>query len=278
MKKFILLSTIVTLSLNVSAKVNFDEAIELNLPSGVAHPVLSPDGTKLLYSSDDHTGLNLLDMSTRKTSVIDTDAGAGYCPAFTPDSRAVIYRTARLEDGLTMRDVRQYSLADNATKTLSGFNRTTDRALSLTGAKDYALADYRTITLVKNGVSKSISPIADAHSYLWASLSPDGKRLLFVEPFEGVFIADADGKNPVKIADKGDFPAWVDDTTVTYIVSHDDGYVILDSSLMVYDLNDKTTEKLTDETILVGESTAAAGYVIYSTLDGKLFMLTKSNR
>ncbi|MDE6396553.1 MAG: hypothetical protein K2K84_04715, partial [Muribaculaceae bacterium] len=99
---------------------------------------------------------------------------------------------------------------------------------------------------------------------------------MFVEPFQGLFIANADGSNPVKIADKSDFPAWVTNDLVSFVTSHDDGYIILDSTLKVCDIVSGETTDITSPDILVGESTAANSTVIYTTLNGEMFSVSVS--
>lgn len=274
MNKTLILSGMLVLSMTASAAVSFTEPQRIDLPEGAAHPVLSPDARLMLFSSADHSGLSVLDLNTGAVERIDDATGAGFQPAFTTDSKSVVYRTVGRIDGLTVLDARRYNLNNGNRSTISNYSRSTEEAITFTDNTKYALADFNKIRIVSGDKSLEISPVAEAHSYLWASLSPDGSKLLFCEPFQGVFVADADGSNPVRIAAKGDFPAWVDNTTVTFVLSHDDGYVILDSSLMAVDLNDMSTTKITSDNMLVGESSAAAGKVVFSTLDGNIFSVT----
>lgn len=274
MKKTIILSGLLAMALSSSAAVNFSEAEELALPQSILNPVLSPDGKYVLFSSSNHDGLSMLDLAKGTISVVDDAPGAGFNPVFTSDSKSIVYRTVSRRDGLTELDARRFDIAGNVGEKIAGFSRNSEDAVTLSGREKYALADYRSIRLVDNGIAREISPLSDAHSYLWASLSPDGSRLLFCEPFKGVFVAEADGSNPVKIAAKGDFPAWVDNNTVVYVLSHDDGYVVLDAALMACDLSDMSTTAVTDKEARIGELSAAAGSVVYTTLDGKTFRIT----
>lgn len=253
--------------------ITFDAPVKLALPTSGAHPVLSPDASKMLYTSDDHCGLVMLDLGNMSTTVIDRAMAAGFNPAFSPDSRSIVYRTARLDDGLTVRDVRVYDLDSRASRTKAPYSRAIDQPASLTGATDYAVAAYDNITICRQGHTTDISPLADAHSYLWASLSPDGTKLLFTEPFSGVFVANADGSDPVRIAEKGDFASWVDDNNIIYVLSHDDGYVILDSTLMTVSADGSGTRPLTDTSMKIGEASASKGRVVFSTLTGDIYMM-----
>lgn len=244
--------------------------------AGMGHnPMLSPDGRTLLFSADDHTGLKAIDLNTDRVTVLDDAAGAGFSPVFSADGSKVVYRTAEIIDGLMHRDVRAYDFATAERSNIQSLNRSDVDLHATAGSETYVYGDIKRIVRVENGKTEYITPLADAHSYLWVSLSPDGSKILFSEPFKGVFVADADGKNAVRIASKGDYPAWAGQNLVTFTVSHDDGYVILDSTLKVYDLTTGVTVDLTAKDVLVGESTSAAnGTVVYSTLGGEIYKLT----
>lgn len=238
------------------------------------HPVLSPDGKALLFSTVDHTGLSAINLADGTVSVIDADAAAGFCPVFTADGKQVVYRTARLQDGLMCRDVRLASLDGTGKKNVAGFSRRDIDLNKTAGNATYAYADFDKIKVTLNGVEKDVNPLEDAHSYLWASLSPDGTQLMFTEPFSGVYVCATDGTGARRIAAKGDFAAWAGNDTAVMTVSHDDGYVLMSSQLVAVDVNTGNTTVLTDADTMVGESTAAAGKAVFSTVDGALFSIT----
>jgi len=277
MIKSLLLIAVMGVTASAMAGISVSQPVKIDIPAGAAHPILSPDGSKMLFTTADHTGLSILDMTTGVSREIADDPAAGFNPAFSADSRSVVFRTADVRDGLTVRDARKFSLTDGSTSVIQDFNRSTVAPQDMVGDESYAIADYKVIKIINNGKESSVTPLADGYSYLWASLSPDGSKLLFTEPFMGVFIADADGSNPVKIAAKGDYPAWVDNNTVAYVLSHDDGYVILDSTLMVYDVKSGSASAATAGDMIVGEASAAAGKVVFSTLDGCVYSISVSN-
>lgn len=258
-----------------ASALTISPAVKINTNGPAHNPQLSPDGKTLLYSSDSHTGLKALELATENVIVLDDAPGAGFCPVFSTDGKTVVYQTAQLVDGLMKRDVHAFSFTDGKSEKLTEATRNDINLNEISGKKDYVFANYDHIVIANNGETTSLCPIANAHSYLWASLSPDGKRIAFVEPFQGVFVSDLDGNNLVRIAAKGDFPAWASDNLVTFVTSHDDGYVILDSTLRIYDMTTKVTVSLTPEDVKVGESTATdGGIIVYSTLDGELFKIS----
>lgn len=243
--------------------------------TSVFHPVLSPDGNTLLFSSQDHTGLSAMNLNDKSVIVIDDAAAAGFCPVFSSDGKTVVYRTADNIDGLTYRDVRSFRLdSDASAQIIRPMNRSDENLNRIAGDTDYAYADYRTIKVCRNGNLVEISPLAEAHSYLWASISPDGTKLLFTEPFTGVYVCNIDGTDARRIAAKGDFAAWADNSIITYVDSKDDGYVIVSSRLCAYDLESGRSLVITPADVIVGEATAAAGKAVFSTLAGQLYSVT----
>ena len=246
----------------------------LSVEAGAHHPVLSPDGATVLYSTIDHQGLKALDRATGSVTVIDADAAAGFAPVFSADGRTVIYRTASTVDGLLYRDVRSFSLADHRATRLAAPSRQSVDLNAMAANTTYAMANYRTIRVVRNGAAQELSPLADAHSYLWASLSPDGSRIAFVEPFSGVYVANADGSDARRVLPKGDYVSWAGANTLVAVVSHDDGYQVTDSRLVSVNTATGITTFLTDDTMMVGEASAApCGVVVFSDINGQMYIL-----
>lgn len=245
----------------------------LALPAGSHHPVLSPDGSTLLFSTDAHTGLSAMNLADGSITCIDEGASAGFEPVFSTDGKTVYYRTAQVVDGLMYRDVRSYSFAESTPRMLAKHTR--DKVeLTAFAATEYAVADYATIKVIKDGKQANLRPLADSHSYLWASLSSDGASLLFSEPFKGVFVANADGTGARRLLPKGDFPSWAGKGRIVAVVSHDDGYQITDSKLVLVDIASGAVTDLTAPDVFVSEATASeSGMVVFSDINGKMFTL-----
>lgn len=115
--------------------------------TGVYHPVLSPDGSSLLYSSIEHTGLKAYNMNTGDITLIDDAPAAGFAPIFSADGSKVFYRTAGMVDGLLCHDVRAYDIAGKSSDIIAPMTR---RSIDLNAAATkptYAFANYQTITV-----------------------------------------------------------------------------------------------------------------------------------
>lgn len=68
--------------------------------------------------------------------------------------------------------------------------------------------------LVTNGESSYVlAPNGDDASYFWASVSPDGKHLVYVTARYGTFVCDIDGGN-VRSMGRMNSPKWLDNNHV----------------------------------------------------------------
>ena len=201
---------------------------------------------------------------------LNVEAGA-FHPVLSPDGSVLLYSTV---DGLLCRDLRSYDFGTGGSTLLAKPSRRNDNLNAIADQKTYACSDFTEIEVCLDGRVTRVSPVADAHSYLWASLSPDASRLAFSEPVQGVFVSKADGSEARRILEKGDYVSWAGPSTVIAVVSHDDGYVVLDSRLVAVNINTGITRRLTPEDVKVSEATASSsGLVVYSDLDGNLFTL-----
>ena len=181
-------------------------------------------------------------------------------------------------DGLRHRDIRSF---DMNTLQSTQISKPIRRMVNMReyGVTSYAFGDFNRINVTLNGVTKHISPLADANTYLWAALSPDAERIAFSEPFTGVYVSDNDGKNVVKLLNQGDYVCWAGPNTIIAVVSKNDGYIETESRLVAVDTLTSSVEYLTPEGFLVGEAAASAsGLVIYSNFEGDMYMININDK
>ena len=267
-----MLPAVACIGIAQAQNVSLTDIKQLPLPEDAAHPVLSPDGGTLLFSTQNGTSLRSFDMDNGVTATLDDSMAAGIDPVFSADSKTVIYRTAELKDKLMYRDVREVNLPTGKVRVTEGMTRKQLSAKALPKEK-YAVAGYDCLYLSDNGNVSELRPIKDAYSYIKAALSPDGKHILFTEAFKGLFVCDLDGSNPRNIAAKVTDFAWVDNNSFLIIVSHDDGYFVLTSALMYCDINTGKFETLTSDELMPDAVTVspADNQVVFSTISGEIY-------
>ena len=122
---------------------------------------------------------------------------------------------------------------------------------------------------------KVISPQGTTgNSYMWASVSPDGTRVLYFLSTQGCFIANIDGSNPVYLG-LLHAPRWYDNNTVVGMFDRDNGHEIYASRLVAVSADGKVKQNLTDDASLAlfPSITEAGDKISYTTPAGELFII-----
>lgn len=252
------------------------------------HPVLNDEGTKILYSTVDYEGLNLYDTASKTSEVISTSVAAGFTPVFSANGD-IYYRSSEMQGRLRYTNLMQRKNGAKMSVELIPMNRDNckmevrggkfvaksgKRSIGLDKGLSMAYSDYDGIILIQNGEEKRISPLGAGHTYTSASLSPDGTKLVFTEPYEGVFTCNLDGSN-MKSFGRGDVTKWLNDDHIVFIKSKDDGHFVIESRLYVLNINTRSALALTPSSLIVEDHSTAvkAGKIAYGTEDGKVFVI-----
>lgn len=91
-----------------------------------------------------------------------------------------------------------------------------------------------------------LAPNGDDTSYFWASVSPDGKHIVYVTSKYGTFVCDIDGQN-VRSLGRMNAPKWLDNNHVSGMQEFYKGHDEIDHIRYISrNINDKVTRDLTD--------------------------------
>ena len=288
---------LVVLSTALSAQtINVSNRTQMQLTTKAYYPVLSPKGDKLLFTSDGYNGLFLYNLADKKQLEISKDAGAGYEPLFDAQEAKIFYRKTSFENKLKMDAIESFEIA-KSNKTLvlqpqrdlkqarnfnNGFVVTANRQLlKMTfGKNKQALPVYVTtqdlkIHLYKEAKFSILNPLNQPESrYLWVSLSPNAKMILFTAAGKGTYVCDLSGKI---ISSLGylNAPVWYDDNYVVGMQDKDDGQMITSSKILMFSVNGKVKAEISAANEIAMYPTAAgkASKVAYNTLDGKIMLV-----
>lgn len=297
MKKLIL-SLAITFSATAFAQVLEVESITpLNL-KGIGRSVvtgISPKGDFLLLSDAQLNGLAKYDLATNRIEVISNARSAGLNVSVAPDGNSVAYREDSFTNGLRYTDVKVHSFAGGSDKELLKGARNVN-GVSLQGNTAVMIANgepkkvaisgkaakstapvasivNRQLTVTVNGKSKVISPNGTDRSYLWPSVSPDGKRVCYFVAGTGCFVCDINGKNVISM---GLLRAakWLNNSTIVGMNDTDDGYVITSSSIVAATLSGKS-QVLTGADVKAMYPYPAAGgkMILFSTDSGSNYII-----
>lgn len=252
---------------------------------------ISPSGDYLLLCSQSQEGLMKLDLETGESKVLTTARGAGFATKVSDDGNTVLYQEVTIgQDHLLMRGVKTIDMKRGTTQTLMqptrdfhGFdlqNNTTatasDNKVSIRGGSfTRPIVSNRNlkIMLTINGETRQFTPNGDHYSYIWASISPNGKRVLYYVSELGCFTCNIDGSDMIKLGELR-APQWLDDKTVLGMRDLDDGITITSSSIVTKTL-DGIEQTLTgdDMVAIFPQVSSKAGKIAFSTMQGEIYII-----
>lgn len=214
------------------ADVGVPQPLLKGVESDMYNPVLSADGSKLLFSDIDYSNLRVYDFNDNVTEKV---------PA------------------------RGYSIYNHFAKVKVAVN--TGGAVRTEGSK--------LIITDSNGVEKSFTPIECTAGYCWASLSPDGKKVVFLAAGKGLVVTDLNGNI---LAQPGNYesPAWFGNDHLLVQHATDDGHQLRSSQILLINLDGSAVQPLTkpESMTMTPTGSAEAGKVVFSTIDGRLYQQT----
>lgn len=257
------------------------------------YPVLNRTGDKLLYSSEGYNGLWMYDFKKNTVTEISDQPGAGYEPTFDNDNSSIFYRKTSYIQNRKFDAIESYNLT-NSKRTLmlspkrdvkqaknyhNGFLVTAERKLikSTFGKTSKNIPVYVNnqdlkIYLYRNDKFTILNPLNEANiKYLWVSVSPDEKMILFTAAGKGTYVCDLQGKI---ISSLGylNAPVWYNNNYVVGMQDKDDGHVVTNSKVVLISVNSKTKTVISESNEIAMYPTASgeASKIAYNTLDGKL--------
>lgn len=282
--RFVVLSLLVVCAVNAQTiKVKNHKLVSSRIEQKAFHPVFNSDGTKLLFTSDNYVGLNLYDFNTDSVKTIATEEGTGFSPTFSNDGKKIYYRQVDRKDGRLYKTLMSFDSGNQTrmklsqpvrtTKELNTIRRKAMKGRSATSSISVCTEDLK-IVLYKNGVRKEMEPLGKVAGYIWASLSPDGKMILFTAASKGTYVCDLSGKVIASLG-KVNAPVWYNNYYVVGMDDKDDGSVITSSGVVIVSLDGKTRQTLTpeDRIAMYPAASSSAGRIAYCTADGKIYVM-----
>ena len=294
MMRKILFALALGFSLTAMAQVMNVTSIEkVNLPEHAAVAAISPQGDYLLLTSATNQGLTKLDLSTNQTQMLSTAPSAGHNVKISPDGQTVVYRegsfnakhlrysslkSVNLTTGATQvlvkptRDLQGYAV-DATSAGVVNKGKYSKKAIANAKAKNLPVLSINKgqLMITIDGKTRKLSPNGDNYSYMWASISPDGTKVLYYQAAHGTYVCDLDGSNVRKVG-KMRAPVWYDDNTVLGMLDLDDGEFIYASTIVAATL-DGVTQVLTDDSTIAMYPHAAVGKIAFSTPAGEAYII-----
>jgi len=271
------------------------------LDKGFYKAKFSPDDSKIIVTSPDDKGLYVYDFKEDAYGKLNSKSGAGINPFFTPDGKIVVFQSHEFKN---RRRVTSIYLQDLNTLEIKPVveNKRNLKLLDVDAKKIYFLEGNKiyaydinsgktvenpknvilaytdndlNLVIYNNGVKKTLNPQGKGN-YIWVSVSPDKKQILYNKAGKGTFIADLNGKT---IADLGRLHAAVwskDGKFVIGMDDRDDGQKYTKSDILLIDTKTKSKKNLTENSDVIAmypDIDKNNGKVIYQNEEGRIYLM-----
>lgn len=301
MKKVILtlcaLLFISTLTYSGGIKVISNEPIPLPKTETGYNPVLSPAGDYLLITASDLKGLRKYDLVTRQLQTLTTDKGAGFDVQISENGNLVAYRSQEYKNRLRYTSLKTVDIATGKQNEIVKASRDLEKFIVKDGtvlavekgtlkSKRISGKTLKTVPaissiskgqlyLTQNKQTIRLSPEGKNINYLWTSISPDGKKLLYYIIEHGkAYVSNLDGSNPVSLGVLRT-PKWMGNNWVIGMEDYDDGTVITASKIVAVAANGSNRSILTANSVIATNpsGSADATKIVYNTADGQIYLM-----
>lgn len=195
---------------------------------------LSPDTGVVAYSTVDGLWLVLRDLASGSDVVVDSVGAPGYDARFGGDGRLYYVTMERRKGNLVYRTAHSYDPSDGTHRveveaqhgavrlcpTASGMAIEGEHKSRVVGNKKdtWVYTVGSKLVIMHNGHKTEASPAGQCAGYIWAVLSPDGKKVVFDAVGKGLYVCDLNGKVLAKL---GNYlmPSWLDNDYVVAMLS-----------------------------------------------------------
>ena len=120
------------------------------------------------------------------------------------------------------------------------------------------------------GEERVFSPVDSWAGYLWASLSPDGKRVAFFAAGKGIVVIDLRGQVTAMLGNY-EMPCWYNNEYIVAQNAKDDGHQFTSSQIVLLKSDGTWQTELTKPASMAMQPTCGGGRIVYTTIDGLLY-------
>ena len=275
MRKTIMLVAACVLSMLASAQIL--EVVSVQELPGASYEDarvagISPNGDYILMTNGANQGLKRYDIASGVMTKLTDAEGAGFNVQFSRDGKEVVFRERFTgADKLRYNNIVNANLSAN-TKQVVAKAQVNNDMLVAPGSKVVLTNSECEMYITKNGKKIQIAPQGNEVNYIWASLSPNQKKILYYVSEMGCFVCDVDGRNSQFVGWDCRAPQWYNNEIIIAMNDQDDGHFTTKSAILAYTLDGKV-QVLTSPDMIAMYPFAAEGKVVFSTLQGKTYLL-----
>ncbi len=249
------------------------------------YPVLNAAGNRLLFLTEDGA-LKFHDLTDGVTTVVTRDYVAGNDACWGGDGKVYFVTQETSDDHLIYRTGRCYDTATREMATVTEAQHGAVRAVPATrggavkapgksydSSSDLGSATWtegNRIHVIVNGEERVFTPVDSWAGYLWASLSPDGRRVAFFAAGKGIVVIDLRGQMLAMLGNY-EMPCWYNNDYLVAQNAKDDGHQFTSSQILLLKADGSWKTELTKPASMTMQPTCGGGKIIYTTIDGLLY-------
>lgn len=276
MKKTILLIAACVMAMAASAQIfSIQSTQKLPVPQGTEWRVagFSPAGDYILITDDTNSGLVRMDLANYATNVITTALGAGWAVQISKDGKDIVYREMTIgEDKLVRHDIIKHNFAANTRSVEAKAQRDMTNLVDKAAKQTVAINEDLHMVITRNGKTIVVTPNGAEEAYNWASISPDGKKILYYVSAKGCYVCDMYGQNVQFVARHCRAPQWYDNNTIVGMADEDDGKFMTASAIVAYTLDGQHQVLVNKENMAIYPY-AVEGKIVFSNAGGEIYMM-----
>ena len=233
---------------------------------------ISPNGDYVLMTNGSNQGLKRYDIATGELSVITDAEGAGFNVQVSRDGKEVVFRERFTDENkLRYNNIMSANFSTNK-KEMVAKKQTNNEKMVIPGSNIVLHNTECMMYIEKNGKRIKVAPQGNEVNYIWASLSPDKTKILYYVSEMGCYVCNIDGTNSQFIGWDCRAPQWYNNEIIISMNDQDDGHFTTKSAILAYTLDGKV-QVLTSPDMIAMYPFAAEGKVVFSTLQGKTYLL-----
>ena len=274
MRKIILLGVVCTISMLASAQLlEIVSTKQLTTPRNEELKVagFSPKGDYVLLTNDVNKGLLHYNLATDNVTTITEADGAGWAVKISTDGTNIVYRERYMTaEKLMKHNILEYNLTAKKKAMVAKEQRNLNKLVVANNS--VSINENLHMVLTKDGKSTILTPNGENEAYNWASLSPDGQKILYYVSGKGCYTCDLNGRDIHYIALDCRAPQWYDNNIIIGMHDEDNGKWITASAIVAYSLQGEKQILVNKETIAIYPYTAD-GKIAFSTAAGKVYVM-----
>ena len=274
MRKIILLGVVCSISMLASAQLlEIVSTKQLTTPSNEELKVagFSPKGDYVLLTNDVNKGLLHYNLATDNVTTITEADGAGWAVKISTDGTNIVYRERYMTaEKLMKHNILEYNLTAKKKAMVAKEQRNLNKLVVANNS--VSINENLHMVLTKDGKSTILTPNGENEAYNWASLSPDGQKILYYVSGKGCYTCDLNGRDIHYIALDCRAPQWYDNNIIIGMHDEDNGKWIAASAIVAYSLQGEKQILVNKETIAIYPYTAD-GKIAFSTAAGKVYVM-----